>query len=468
MSFPNDFLWGGAISAKQAEGAWNVDGKGPSMMDHMKAGSVSKAREFSFELDENAYYPCHDAIDFYHRYKEDIAMFAQMGFKVFRLSIAWSRIFPTGEESEPNEAGLAFYDRVFDECKKYGIEPLVTIYHFDMPSTLAKKYNGFYDRKLIGLFETYTTTIFTRYKDKVKYWLTVNEINFGTLSFGKQLLLGILDDKVNEEGQYQALHHLLLASAKAVIKGREINPDFHIGCMLAYMPVYPNTCHPNDVIKCQEFNKTMNYLCGDVQVKGKYPYFANAYFKKNNIILDITDEDKEVLKNGVVDFYTFSYYMTTTLSTDTNKEGVGGNLFGGTKNPYLETSDWGWQVDPQGLRYTLNEIYSRYEIPMMVVENGLGAYDTVEADGSINDDYRIDYFRKHIVEMEKAIEDGVNLIGYTSWGCIDVISGGTGEMSKRYGFIYVDKDDKGNGTLERSKKKSFYWYKKVIESNGLV
>lgn len=468
MVFPKGFLWGGATAANQCEGGWNEGGKGESIPDHMRAGGLHKRRVMTEEIDPQGYYPNHEGIDFYHRYKEDIALFAEMGFTVFRLSIAWSRIFPKGDETEPNEEGLAFYDQVFDECRKHGIEPLVTISHFELPYALAENYGGFANRQTIDFFVRYATTLFERYKDKVKYWLTFNEINFGTLPLGGRNLLGILDKEDNEERRYQALHHMFIASALAVKIGHEINPEFNIGCMLAYMTMYPLTCKPEDALANQELVKKLNWFCGDVQVKGKYPYYMNHYFEKQNIHLEFAADDEKILQEGTVDFYTFSYYMTSCVTADLDENGdrVGGNLFGGVKNNYLETSEWGWQIDPVGLRFTLNELYDRYEIPLMIVENGLGAVDHVEEDGTIHDSYRIEYFRRHIEEMGKAIEDGVDLIGYTPWGCIDLVSGGTGEMSKRYGFIYVDKDDEGKGTFDRSRKDSFYWYKKVIASNG--
>lgn len=470
MSFPKNFLWGGATAANQCEGAWNVAGKGDSISDHNRAGSRTAGTHRTFDLEIDAdkyYYPSHTGIDFYHRYKEDIALFAEMGFKVYRLSIAWTRIFPNGDEETPNEEGLKYYDDLFDELHKYGIEPLVTISHFELPFHLGKKYDGFLDKRTIQFYERYATALFERYKNKVKYWLTFNEINFGTMEHGKRIN-GLFNRDYTETEQYQALHNVFLASARAVVAGHKINPDFKIGCMLAYITLYPKTCHPEDVLKTQQTNEKFNFFCGDVQVKGVYPYFMKRYFAKNNIQLEITEADKKLLKAGTVDYYTFSYYMTTCIAADLDKRGdkTGGNLFGGVANEYLEASDWGWQIDPVGLRYTLNQIYSRYEIPLMVVENGLGAFDQVEADGTINDDYRINYFKRHIMEMEKAIDDGVDLIGYTPWGCIDLISAGTGEMSKRYGFIYVDRDDEGNGSLERSKKQSFYWYKQVIATNG--
>ncbi|MBO0427544.1 glycoside hydrolase family 1 protein [Vagococcus fluvialis] len=470
MSFPKNFLWGGATAANQAEGAWNVDGKGASISDHNRAGSRTSSTRRTFDKVINTdeyYYPSHTGIDMFHRYKEDIALFAEMGFKVYRLSIAWTRIFPNGDETEPNEAGLQFYDDLFDELIKYNIEPLVTISHFELPYHLGETYDGFLDKRTIDFYEKYAVTLFKRYKDKVKYWLTFNEINFGTLEHGKRIN-GLFNREYTVEEQYQALHNVFVASSKAVIAGHAINPDFKIGCMLAYITMYPKTCKPEDVLKTQEANDRLNYFCGDVQVKGKYPYFMTRFFEKEKIDLKASSEEMALISEGTVDYYTFSYYMSTCITSDIDERNdkTGGNLFGGVSNEYLETSDWGWQIDPVGLRYTLNQIYSRYEVPLMVVENGLGAFDKVETDGTINDDYRIEYFKKHIEEMSNAIDDGVDLIGYTPWGCIDLISAGTGEMSKRYGFIYVDRDDEGNGTLDRTPKKSFYWYQKVIETNG--
>lgn len=474
MSFPKDFLWGGATAANQCEGAWNKDGKGDSICDHMRGGGVNTPRTFDFELKADAYYPSHDAINFYDHYKEDIAMFGEMGFKVFRLSIAWSRIFPRGDEQEPNEAGLAFYDKVFDECHKYGIEPLVTLSHFEMPYYLAKEYNGFADKRVVDYFVHYATTVMERYKNKVKYWLTFNEINFATLPFGNFNVLGILHTdeqgkfsrKVDDEPlRYQALHNVFLASAKTVIAGRKINPTFKFGCMLAYVTMYPLTPNPEDVLLVQQRDNLINNFCGDVQVKGEYPSFMQHYLAEKGIQVPY-QEDAEVLKAGTVDFYTFSYYASNCVTVDPNTEKTSGNMLGGVKNPYLKVSDWGWQIDPTGLRYVLNKLNDRYGVPLMVVENGLGAIDEIGKDGQIIDDYRIEYLKEHILTMEQAIADGVDLMGYTMWGCIDLISAGTGEMNKRYGFIYVDRDNDGRGSLERRKKKSFNWYKEVLAENG--
>ncbi|GIM30230.1 beta-glucosidase [Clostridium polyendosporum] len=477
MKMQEGFLWGGATAANQFEGGWNEGGKGPSTADMMTGGTHTTPRRITPILEEGTYYPSHQAIDFYHNYKEDIKMFGEMGFKTFRMSINWTRIFPNGDELEPNEEGLKFYDDVFDELLKYNIEPLVTISHYEMPFGLTKKYNGWAGREIIDCYTRYCEAIFNRYKDKVKYWLTFNEINCLTMPLGAFMAGGILINgtenaelsngaKDNEQIRFQALHHQFIASAKAVKLGHSINPDFKIGCMIAYMCNYPNTCNPDDILLTQQKDQINNMLCSDVQVRGYYPGYAKRYFEEKGIKIQMEAEDEAILKAGCVDFYSFSYYMSLVASSDPNQENSSGNLLGGVKNPYLKASDWGWQIDPKGLRYTLNHIYDRYQIPLMVVENGLGAVDVIEEDGSINDDYRIDYLRDHIIQMEEAVRDGVELMGYTMWGCIDLVSASTGEMKKRYGFIYVDKDNDGNGTMKRIPKKSFNWYKQVIESNG--
>jgi len=389
-----------------------------------------------------------------------------MGFKVFSLSIAWSRIFPNGDDEQPNEEGLKFYDDVFDECNKYGIEPLVTLSHFEIPYHLVKEYQGFASRKVVTFFE--------RYKNKVKYWLTFNEINFGTMPMGNLEVLGVLnkeDEEIanpldNMQLRFQALHHVFLASARAVKIAHEINPVFKVGCMIAHITMYPLTCRPEDLLLQQELDNIINNFCADVQVRGVYPYYIFHHLKKNNIEINFEEEDEKILKEGCVDFYSFSYYMSNCITTEEGHETTLGNLLGGVKNPYLHVSEWGWQIDPKGLRYTLNKIYDRYKIPLFVVENGLGAVDEIDDEGCINDDYRISYLKIHIVEMNKAIENNVDLMGYTMWSAIDLVSSGTGEMKKRYGLIYIDKDDNGDGTFKRIKKKSFYWYKKIIETNG--
>lgn len=474
MAFKDGFLWGGACAANQFEGAWNIDGKGISVPDMCTNGTKTNPKRITTKIEDHTLYPSHEAIDFYHHYKEDIALFAQMGFKIFRTSINWTRIYPTGMEDEPNEKGLKFYENVFKECKKYGIEPLVTLSHYEMPYALVEKYNGWASKELIPLFEKYCHTVFDRYKDLVKYWLTFNEINGGVTKLGTVLSLGCVKDysgpvveaNCSPQTRFEALHHQLVASAKVVAYAHKKYPQFKMGDMNVFLTSYPRTCDPLDILENQRHNRVLNWFCSDVQVRGEYPSYMNRYFKENHIDLKISDEDKRILKEGTVDFYTCSYYMSSCITTHDDVETVEGNLAGGVKNPYLEASDWGWQIDPEGLHYSLNEIYDRYQIPIMVVENGLGAYDKRSEDGKIHDTYRIDYLRSHIEAMENATEDGVDLIGYTPWGCIDLVSASTGEMAKRYGFIYVNKFDDGTGDYSREKKDSFDWYKRLIESNG--
>ena len=473
MGFKEGFFWGGATAANQYEGGWNEGGKGVSVSDcarhHLDVDvqDYAKQNEISTEeileamkSDDTSLYPKRHGSDGYHHYKEDIKLFADMGFKMFRMSISWSRIYPRGDEETPNQEGIEFYRDVFKELRKYNIEPLVTIHHFDTPIYLVEKYGDWQDRQYIDFFVKYCKTVFTEYKGLVKYWLTFNEIN-NTINF-------LPDDASDEAYQeaYQHLHYQFVASARAVQIGHEIDPENKIGCMICGITYYPLTSDPEDILFNRSKWEKGIFYCGDVQCKGKYPTFTKRLWKEHNVQLDITEQDLEELKKGTVDMYTFSYYMSQAVTTHKNDDTVSGNMSFGVRNPYLEYSDWGWALDPKGLRYYLEMIYDRYEKPLMVVENGLGAYDTVEEDGSIHDSYRIEYYRAHIEEMAKAIENGVDLIGYTTWGCIDLVSAGTGEMRKRYGFIYVDKHDDGTGTMARSKKDSFYWYKKVIASQG--
>ena len=474
VKFPEGFFWGGATAANQFEGAWNVDGRGPSVDDHFMGGSFEKPREITVDIEADKLYPNHDGIDFYHHYAEDIALFAEMGFNIFRMSISWSRIFPNGDDEQPNEVGLAFYDRVFDECKKHGIEPLVTLSHYEMPYHLVEKYNGWESRELIDLFVKYAATVFERYQDKVTYWLTFNEINTGTSSLGAMMSTGLIKGyegpasgiEVTPQQCYQALHHQFVASGRVVRLAHEKYPQFKMGNMDCFILSYPATCDPADILANQEEMRRMNWFCSDVQVRGAYPSYARRYFREHGVELKIEDGDLQDIADGTVDFYTFSYYMSSIVGTHDDVEQTQGNMTFGGKNPYLESTDWGWQIDPTGLRFALNEIYDRYQIPLMVVENGMGAKDEVTADGKIHDDYRIEYLKKHVRAMGEAIDDGVDLIGYTWWGPIDLVSAGTGEMRKRYGFIYVDKHDDGTGTYERLRKDSFFAYQKIIKSNG--
>ncbi len=472
MSLNKDFLWGGAVAAHQLEGAWDIDGKGISTADVMTSGSRNIPRKITDGVVEGENYPNHRGIDFYHRYKEDIALFAEMGFRCFRTSIAWTRIFPEGEEEEPNEEGLRFYDDLFDELLKYNIQPVVTLSHFEIPYHLVKKYRGFYSRKVAECFIKFAVTVMERYKDKVKYWLTFNEINNQT-NMEKPIFAftnsGIIfrDGDNREEMVYQAIHNELVASAAVVKKGHEINPQFQIGCMLAMVPVYPATCDPGDVMRCQEVMRD-RFLFGDVHIRGAYPDYIKTAWKNRGIKIQMNPEDEEILREGTVDYIGISYYMSSTVIADTTKPDILESGFPGTvKNPYIKASDWGWQIDPVGLRYSLNILYERYQKPVFIVENGFGAYDKADENGYVEDDYRITYLAEHIREMKKAVEiDGVKVLGYTVWGCIDVISFGTGEMEKRYGMIYVDQDDEGRGSLKRYRKKSFEWYRQVILSNG--
>ena len=477
MGFKKGFLWGGATAANQFEGGWNEGGKGPGVPDHIRGGTVDTPRLWDKEIDPNVYYPSHQAVDFYHFYKEDIALYGEMGFKCFRLSVNWSRIYPDGTELEPNPEGLQFYHNVFAECKKYGIEPLVTISHYELPWGLSVKYNGWTGREVIDCFVRYATTLFKEYKNEVTYWLTFNEINIGVNAFGRIMSLGMQGDdhkpmfKMTEtpeeaSDRFTALHNQFVASAKAVVIGHEINPDNKIGLMIAGSMNYPYTPNPLDVKEAQTKMQMSNWFCGDVQVRGHYPYYAKRYFKDNNITVRMEPGDEEILAKGTVDFYSFSYYMSSCSSVDPEALKGAGNMFTGIVNPYLKASDWGWQIDPEGLRIYLNEVYGRYEIPLMIVENGLGANDERGEDGKFHDDYRINYLRDHIKAMAQAVEDGVDLMGYTMWGCTDLVSASTGEMKKRYGFVYVDRDNDGNGDFHRERKDSFYWYKKVIETNG--
>lgn len=461
-----DFLWGGAISANQAEGAWNEDGKGISTSDCMSASKNGVPRTFTDGIKEGIYYPNHDAIDFYHHYKEDVKLFAEMGFKCFRTSIAWTRIFPEGDEETPNEKGLEFYDLLFDELLKYNIEPVVTLSHYETPLGLVDKYGSWKNRKMIDFYLRYCETVFRRYKDKVKYWMTFNEINVNM--FFPEMTMGVTVDPNENRVQVlkQASHYEMVASAKAVKLGHSINPNFKIGMMMMYPTFYGETCKPLDQL-CSMEQIDKQYYFSDTMCRGYYSNKAKASWKNSNIELEITDEDLKDLKEGTVDYIGFSYYNSNVASSREDVETTDGNMVNAVKNPYLKESDWGWTVDPLGLRLALNNLYDRYQKPLFIVENGLGAVDTVKEDGSIDDDYRIDYLREHIKAFKDAVDiDGVDLMGYTPWGPIDLVSCGTGEMKKRYGFIYVDRDDVGNGTLNRSKKKSFDWYKEVIKSNG--
>lgn len=471
---PKDFLWGGAIAAHQAEGAWNNDGRGLSIADVLTAGGNGISRKITKGICANEYYPNHEAIDFYHRYKEDIQLFKELGLKCLRTSISWSRIFPTGKEEEPNEQGLLYYDALFDELLKNGIEPVITLSHFEIPYAIYEEFGGFANKAVIPLFVKFAKCVFERYKDKVTYWMTFNEIN--NQADGQEPLhvwtnsaMIIEEESKKEELVFQAGLNELIASAAAVIEGKKINPKFQIGCMMAYVPIYPYSCAPEDMMASVKANER-RFFYSDIHVRGKIPTYTQKYWEQKGIKIDVSETELALLKAGTIDYIGFSYYMSGVISTLDTVEGVQtkdipkGKM---VKNPYITASDWGWPIDPIGLRYVLNTVYQRYDLPMFIVENGFGAYDKLTDSLQIHDDYRIAYLRSHIEEMEKAVtEDGVPVLGYTPWGIIDIVSFGSGEMEKRYGLIYVDKDNAGNGSLQRLKKDSFGWYQNVIATNG--
>ena len=459
--FPDDFLWGGAIAANQAEGAYDEDGKGLDISNGFTKGFHGK---YDHAIDGNKFYPTHEAIDFYHHYKTDLELFEEMNFKAFRTSINWSRIFPNGDDETPNEAGLEFYDDLFDEMIKKGMEPVVTLSHYETPMNLVEKYGSWRNRKLIDFFIRYCEVVFNRYKDKVKYWLTFNEINNLRRMPGAAGGLFFFEGENKQQAMYQASHHMFVANSLCIKLCHEIIPEAKIGCMLSLSNVYPNSCNPNDVMETMELRRR-SLLFGDVMIRGYYPSYILRIWNDENVDVVMETGDEEIIRSYTADYLGFSYYRTTTheyghaFHADT-----GGDQ--GTPNPFLETTPWGWQIDPVGLRYTLNELYDRYQIPLFVVENGLGQIDEFTPDHKIHDEYRIDYVRRHILAMKEAIKDGVEIMGYTYWGPIDIISAGTGQMSKRYGFVYVDRDDQGNGSMARFKKDSFEWYKEVVASNG--
>ncbi len=456
-TFPDRFLWGGAIAANQVEGAFNQDNKGLSTSDMLPKGILSPHQNRQQRTDGIKDL----AIDFYNRYPEDIALFDEMGFNCLRLSIAWTRIFPNGDETEPNEEGLAYYDKIFDELAKYDMQPFVTLSHYEMPYALVENYGGWGSRKLIAFFERYARTVFERYQNKVKLWLTFNEIN---MSLHAPFTGVGLQEDASEQEIYQAIHHQLVANAKAVKLCHEIIPDAKIGNMLLGAINYPYTCNPDDVIAALHENNKWLFF-GDVQTRGKYPGYMLRYFREQGIEIEMKAGDVEELASASVDFISFSYYASGCASADPKQKEVG-NIVDSVPNPYLEKSQWGWLIDPKGLRILLNFLYDRYQKPLFIVENGLGARDEVNENGEIVDDYRIAYLNDHLIQAREAVLDGVELMGFTSWGPIDLVANSTAEMSKRYGYIYVDRDDNGQGTLQRKRKKSFYWYQKVISTNG--
>ena len=488
--FPKDFLWGGATAANQYEGGYNEGGKALTISDVTTAGSHTKPREITWVIPETGetgttkfafggkmefpkgavpcvldgyYYPSHQATDFYHHYKEDIALMAEMGFKTFRMSIAWPRIYPDLESDTPSEEGLKFYEDVFKELKKYNIEPLVTLAHFEIPLELVTKFGGWANRKVVDLFVKFSTTVFNRYKGLVKYWLTFNEINM--MEFMTPMTIGVLD--VTPQKRADAALHQFLASALTVKAAHEIDENYRVGMMLAYSPIYGETCDPNDQLLALNVSQRQFMWYADVQMTGRYPNYKLKDYERNGITLNLLEGDKELLETYPCDFLSFSCYGSGVQGTHDNGGIAGGNGLRGRKNPYLEANAWGWATDPHCLRIACNQLFDRYHKPLFIVENGIGWSDVLTETNEVHDDYRIKYLQKNVASMRDAINlDGIPLLGYTMWGCIDLVSAGTGEMRKRYGFVYVDMNDEGQGSLKRYKKDSFYWYKKCIASDG--
>lgn len=471
MTIKKDFLWGGATAANQCEGGFDIDGRGLANVDVCPNGedrlAIIQGHQKMTFCDPKYSYPSHIGVDMYHHYKEDIALFSEMGFKVYRMSIAWTRVFPKGDEATPNEAGLQFYENVINECLKHGIEPLVTICHFDCPLHLIKTIGGWRDRKMIDHYLKLCNTLFQRFKGVVKYWITFNEINMILHAPFMGAGLVFHEGENEQKVKYQAAHHELVASALATAIAHEIDHNNKIGCMLAAGSTYPYSCHPSDVWEALQVDRE-SYFFIDIQSRGEYPSYIKKQLERNDSYPIMEQYDTDVLKDNTVDFIALSYYNSRCIAHDPQTETLSqGNLFASMKNPYLAYSEWNWPIDPLGLRITLNQVYDRYQKPLFLVENGLGAQDIPDEHGYVNDDYRITYLAAHIQAMKDAIAlDGVDMMGYTAWSPIDIVSASSGEMKKRYGFIYVDIDDKGKGSLKRTKKKSFSWYKKVIQTNG--
>ena len=460
MSFPSDFLWGGAVAANQCEGAYLEDGKGLSVPDMLLGGDVNTPRTFLPKTDPNAFYPSHEAIDFYHHYKEDIALMAEMGFSTFNTTISWARIFPNGVKGGINQEGVEFYRSMFQELRKYNIDPIITLYKYDEPVYFEQTYGGWSNRDMIDEFIEFAKVCFNEYKDLVNKWITFNEINV------LMLFKNLPHTQKEAQIRFQELHNQLVASAKTVQLAHQINSQNKVGCMIAGMCTYPLTPDPVDVMDNYKYFQDIFCYATDTMIRGRYPSFAKRLWEEEGVKIDIIEQDLVDLRSGTAEFLGFSYYMSQCRTTHINGVASKGNIFTGFENPYLKKSEWGWQIDPLGLKYFMHFIYDRYNIPLLIIENGLGAIDKVEEDISIHDDYRIDYLRSHIQTMKEAVEEGVDLMGYTTWGGIDLVSASTGQIEKRYGMIYVDANDKGEGTYKRLKKDSFYWYKKVCESNG--
>lgn len=463
------FLWGAAISANQSEGGYNEGGKGLSLVDVLSLSNNRVERMKNVEknhIDANDFFPSHTSIDFYHYFKEDIRTLKELGINCFRFSISWPRIYPTGLEDKPNQEGLSFYEKILDELEKYGIEPLVTINHFDTPYFLAKEYNGWLDKRTVEAYTKYCKTLFQHFDGRINYWITHNEINM--IQHMPYLGGGLYEKKYQDsiQARFQAAHHLLLGSAYAVQEAKKINENNQIGCMTAAGITYGNTCHPKDVFKAWEKNQE-SYILTDVQIFGEYSGYFNHYLKRNGIKIEISDHEREVLKSNTCDYVAFSYYSSRLTSADPKMQNkTSGNVFSTLRNHYLSRTDWGWQIDPIGMKTTMVNLYDHYKKPLFCVENGIGCRDEYK-NGEVDDQKRITFLNDHIQSLEEAIDLGVDCIGYAIWSAIDLVSASSGELNKRYGLLYVDVDDQGNGSLKRYKKKSFYWYKKKIEKSHL-
>ena len=484
MAFPEGFLWGGSISAAQIEGGWDEGGKSPVAVDYCTVGNTQEVRQLwyldkdgkrahknwipvdelpegaTYQLFDDLHYTNHVASDFYHHYKEDIALMGEMGYTTFNTSISWARIMPNGIKGGVNQEGVEFYRDVFKECRKYGMDPVITLYKYDEPVSLNIQHGGWRNRAMIDEFVEFARVCFREYKDLVNKWMTFNEINI--------LMPGTMAGMDDAKRNFAYLHNQLVAAAKAVIVAHEMDPNLKVGAMICGNMSYPLTPDPEDAFL--RYKSFQDFFCysADTMIRGEYPSFAKRLWKEYDIHLDITEEDKEILMKGKSDFLGFSYYTSSVVTTHEvdRHETTGGNVMGSVKNPYLKANDWGWHIDPVGFKHFLHILNDRYQVPLFDVENGIGLIEKEDEDGVCHDPARIEYHREHIKCMKEAVEEGVNLFGYTTWGCIDLVSAGTGQMDKKYGFIYVDMDDQGNGDLHRSKKDSFYWYKKVIASNG--
>ncbi|MBR1633493.1 MAG: glycoside hydrolase family 1 protein [Lachnospiraceae bacterium] len=487
MDFPKNFLWGGAIAANQYEGAWLEDGKQPNVTDVL-VGIMSKdpgirwndaTQKYEMALDDSKVYLSHEAVDGYHRYKEDLKLMKGMGFNAFRTSIAWGRIFPKGDEDEPNEKGLAFYEEMFSYMRKLGMEPVITLSHYETPLHLLTEYGGWSNPKLLEFWERYVSTVFRRFKGIVKIYLTFNEVNAlfrmpfvagGVLTVDHPKDVSDPIGSTTLQDQWNAYHNFLVANARTVQLARGIDEEIQVGCMLTCSGVatYPYDCNPVNVLGAMEAQRQNIFYFGDPFCLGIIPTYLNKRWAKDDVTVSFTEAERKLIRENTVDFFSFSYYRSTAYDeTDELFADTGGMI--GKENPFLKDAapkPWGWPVDPDGLRYTLNVLYDRYHLPLLIVENGVGLDENLDENGTIEDDFRIHYIEEHIKNVAKAMEDGVDCRGYLYWGPIDVVSAGTGEMKKRYGFVYVDRFNDGHGTLERAKKKSYDRYREIIESNG--